>query len=421
MKLTMAPSLEDRVKLRSNVITLVFVLFFVASWLVISDQKQIGELLHDGVKTVKSSNNTSTLPPYFNVTLAPVNTTTTAVLVSLDCNDTWPEISNRLCPDMKPKYELASTIFRLARQELIKGASSSNASGRLEDCNGMEDRMPPLFFHFVPGANSRASDGSNKNQVFTYFPIWKCANSQLRVYWEQIFGNIASKEFNERSTWKRQNPKPECIVAAVRDPISHFLSAYNEIETRIHQFRGWRERPAKTWPFGRLKAGSTERFQQLITDLLNCPMARQYKGILDSYPGQLEMQHLFSMTGFLRSLSLDQSVNMTRDVHYLPSLDDLEHTWPQFMVKSCPESFSNATATHILATKMNSDLGSHKSSKDLLGTYAAAKRVWSEGGSFAKALCALHILDYACWKDLPEGVPNLCLDLYVSYSVDNLI
>jgi hypothetical protein len=322
---------------------------------------------------------------------------------------------------MKPKYQLASTIFRLARQELIKGASSSNASARLEDCNGMKDRMPATFFSFVPGSKSRASDGSNKNQVFTYFPIWKCANNQLRAYWEQIFGSNASKEFKERKRWKQQNPKPECIVVAVRDPISHFLSAYNEIETRIHKFRKWRGRPAKTWPFGSLKAGSTERFQQLITDLLDCPMARNYKGIDAAWPVRLELEHLFSMTGTLRLLSLDRSVNMTSDVHYLPSLDDLEHTWPQFMGKSCPESFSNATTTRILTTEMNSDLGNHMSSKDLLGTYAAAKRVWSEGGVFAKALCALHLLDYACWKDLPEGVPNLCLDLYFSYSVDKLI
>jgi hypothetical protein len=319
---------------------------------------------------------------------------------------------------MEPKYQLASTIFRLARQELIKGASSSNASARLDDCNGMEDEFAHRFFAFTPPAVSRASDGLNKNQVFTYFPIYKCANDQLRSYWEQVFGSNASEKLKERDDLKRQNPKPECIVVAVRDPISHFLSGYNEIETRIDQFY---ERPAKTWPFGSLKAGSTERFQQLITDLLDCPMARNYKGIDAAWPVRLELEHLFSMTGTLRLLSLDRSVNMTSDVHYLPSLDDLEHTWPQFMGKSCPESFSNATTTRILTTEMNSDLGNHMSSKDLLGTYAAAKRVWSEGGVFAKALCALHLLDYACWKDLPEGVPNLCLDLYFSYSVDKLI
>jgi hypothetical protein len=77
---------------------------------------------------------------------------------------------------MKPKYQLASTIFRLARQELIKGASSSNASARLDDCNGMEDEFAHRFFAFTPPAVSRASDGLNKNQVFTYFPIYKCAN-----------------------------------------------------------------------------------------------------------------------------------------------------------------------------------------------------------------------------------------------------
>jgi hypothetical protein len=129
--------------------------------------------------------------------------------------------------------------------------------------------------------------------------------------------------------------------------------------------------------------------------------------------------HLYSMTGVLTLLASDERINVSRDLHYLPSLEDLEHSWPRFMVESCPGSFSNATATRILTTEMDSSRGTHESSKDRLGTYAAAKRVWSEGGVFAKALCALHILDYACWKDLPEGVPKLCLDLYVSHSIDN--
>jgi hypothetical protein len=420
----MEPSVEEpliiSVKIRRNVIILggVFALLCVTSWHVITiDQKQQEKelLLHAGVKTFKSSNhkkkpNTST-------------TTTTAVASEpiLDTKDTWPEISNRLCPNMKPKSQLARTIFYLARQELKKGSASItnssnyNASSDTLDCNYvMSDRLPKLFFFFGPGTYSTASDhgSNNKSSFFTYFPIWKCANNQLRGFWEQVFGGLSRHNRIRRSI----NPQvEECIVMAVRDPISHFISGYNEIESRIVAFRSTRERTAKTWPFSRFQAGSSERFQQLITDILDCPTGRHYRGILDPYPATLELQHLYSMTGVLNRLL---AKNMTRDLHYLPSLEDLEHSWPQFIVESCPGSFSNATATRILTTEMNISRGTHESSKDLLGTYAAAKRVWSEGGVFAKALCALHILDYACWKDLPEGVPKLCLDLYVSYSVD---
>jgi hypothetical protein len=181
----------------------VFALLCATSWLVITiDQTQEeGELLHAGVKTVtRSSSNNNT--PHKNIS------TTTAAVVSepaaLDAKDTWPEISNRLCPNMKPKSQLARTIFRLARQELIKGAaysntsiSSNNASSdklvassfqhQLQECNGMqEDGLSLSFFSFAPDAYSRASDGSNsKNQevLFTYFPMWKCANNLLRGFW----------------------------------------------------------------------------------------------------------------------------------------------------------------------------------------------------------------------------------------------
>jgi hypothetical protein len=29
----------------------------------------------------------------------------------VETKDTWPEISNRLCPNMKPKFQLERTIF----------------------------------------------------------------------------------------------------------------------------------------------------------------------------------------------------------------------------------------------------------------------------------------------------------------------
>jgi hypothetical protein len=251
--------------------------------------------------------------------------------------------------------------------------------------------------------------------------MWKCANEQLRGFWEQVFGLA-----NGLAKQKPWHPKvEECTVMAVRDPISHFLSGYNEIEARIVQ-HPQREKSVKTWPFGRFKPGSSERFQQLITDLLDCPTERHYKGITDPYPNTglpaLELEHLYSMTGVLKlPTRFDAGSNMGINLHYLPSLEHLQHSWPRFMVESCPGSFSNATAKRILTTEMNISRGNHDSSKDLLGTYAGTKRVWREGGVFAKALCALHILDYACWKDLPEGVPKLCLNLYASYSIDNLI
>jgi hypothetical protein len=61
-----------------------------------------------------------------------------------------------------------------------------------------EDRLSLSFFSFAPdAAYSRASDGSNnKNQLFTYFPMWKCANNQLHGFWEDVFGK-------PKQTWRQ--------------------------------------------------------------------------------------------------------------------------------------------------------------------------------------------------------------------------
>jgi hypothetical protein len=202
--------------------------------------------------------------------------------------------------------------------------------------------------------------------MVTYSPMWKWVNVKLRGFWDRVFGIPKDKDWHLKVD--------ECIVVAVRDPISRFLSSYNEIESRISRLSQWRESTANTWPFGRFKADSRERFQQMITDILDCPIERHYKGINFTYPKTLELQHLYSMTCVLKLLA---SFNMSINLHYLPSLEDLQHSWPRFVVESCPGSFSNATATRILITEMNISRGNHESSRDFLGTYATAKRVWS--------------------------------------------
>jgi hypothetical protein len=57
-------------------------------------------------------------------------------------------------------------------------------------------------------------------------------------------------------------------------------------------------------------------------------------------------------------------------------------------------------------------MGVHDSSLDEMGFYRAAKDVWAEQGDIARALCILHSFDYACWDDLPDGIPELCQDVY---------
>eukprot|EP00934_Nitzschia_sp_Nitz4_P005672 Nitzschia sp. Nitz4//scaffold22_size323478//252460//253505//NITZ4_000573-RA/size323478-snap-gene-0.566-mRNA-1//-1//CDS//3329543133//5662//frame0 len=256
--------------------------------------------------------------------------------------------------------------------------------------------------------------------------MWKCANNQIDGFWRHMFEGVTASTSEEvirdleRSRYfftERFSNSPtshqECVVAVVRDPISHFLSGYNEVEFRIEAASISRGDIAMAWPFGNQEIGSAQRFQQFIIDLLSCPIENNLPGILDMYPQQLEIQHVFSMSSVLHLLAKEQaSTNVTRQFFYLPSLHNLTNNLGPFLVQSCPDSFSGETKQKLLSTKVNTHDGEHESSKDPTGSYTASKQVWKEGGSFSRALCALHVMDYACWRDLPEGVPGICLEVY---------
>jgi len=125
------------------------------------------------------------------------------------------------------------------------------------------------------------------------------------------------------------------------------------------------------------------------------------------------IHHVFSMSNVLQG--------NVKNVKYLPSLHNLTEDLGPFIVRSCPRSFSSETKARLLNTKVNVNKGKHDSSKDPLGAYKAAKRVWRAGGAYTRALCALHIMDYACWRDLPDGIPDPCMKLYEFYHAQKLI
>lgn len=90
---------------------------------------------------------------------------------------------------------------------------------------------------------------------------------------------------------------------------------------------------------------------------------------------------------------------------YLPSLRNLTQAWPAFLKETCPELPDDMPEMGLA--------GQHESSEDRLGLYRAAKSVWEEGGPTARALCAIHAFDYACF-DHSDGVPDLCQDVFES-------
>ena len=94
---------------------------------------------------------------------------------------------------------------------------------------------------------------------------------------------------------------------------------------------------------------------------------------------------------------------------YLPSLENLAKKFPQFLAETCPGIPSDIADEQMVLA------GQHESSEDPFGYYAAAKGVWEDLGHTARALCALNVMDYACWDRLT--VPVICKDVFASVFV----
>eukprot|EP00980_Cylindrotheca_fusiformis_P015352 scaffold4304_cov71-Cylindrotheca_fusiformis.AAC.5 len=209
------------------------------------------------------------------------------------------------------------------------------------------------------------------------------------------------------------SPPPPCIITAIRDPISHFLSAYNEVEYQWLANHSNFADPKikdkllrnKNLSYLHTATQTTKRFSQFVTDFVFHPDAMR-QGAYD---------HLDLMSRMLPTLQ-DQNLSLTA---YLPSLHDLPSTWPQFVQSTCLSSGQQGRLKEMTVSAQ------HESSKDPFGTYQAAKEVWKENGPITRALCILHSMDYACWDQLPLGIPESCQQIYGEQSfmeaiLDNL-
>jgi hypothetical protein len=146
------------------------------------------------------------------------------------------------------------------------------------------------------------------------------------------------------------------------------------------------------------------RFKQFVYDLL----------LEDTQGWQMSVyQHVFSMARILTELD---KVGGRRLTAYLPSLDSLSTDFPVLVEKQCPSVLSKHRRDNLKVSNIKLGGNQHKSSEDPEGLYQAAKDVWAQGGPEAKSLCVLHAIDYACWTELPQGVPDVCREVFESPS-----
>jgi len=363
-------------------------------------------------------------------------------------NTVWPPLKDALCGDGAPNLMLATTLFRLARAEVFSNSSFYNdrdeehrtfAPTRPVDLdkrnfykpkyrNGMSRFLNQLYSGnfgatlFHGKMKNQTGDGSGREFVTLYMKVWKCGNNQIRSMEKQLYtsdsvqgayyGNNLGKIMARLQSIKGRNQNvlpPTCIYTAVRDPILHFLSGYNELEYRqLSDGKVFRERLPGNFreaPYHREFPYSSDnhelrkkRFQAFVEDvLLEEPV------LVSNYI----YWHYYPMSRILTSLK-QYDLKLSG---YIPDLANLTSTWQDFMSSRCPQFLDRDSIPTMRVD------GQHESSKDRLGLYRAAKDVWAEGGPISRSLCLVHAFDYACFDDLPGGVPdNPCQSVYRRYA-----
>ncbi|KAL9187662.1 hypothetical protein ACHAXT_006040 [Thalassiosira profunda] len=348
-----------------------------------------------------ASETTPDAPAPINTTASPSANKTTSGGSPFD--EYWSKMKQTLCPNMVPNPTVWTTLFELARRE----------SGAFH-----EEKIPASaypknkkwqwanFYKFNFGGLGYDSGGG---QYTTYLRIFKAGNDQIRFnllpildksggeVWEGIdiaglFDRIPKSGLNNT-----------CVVTAIRDPISHFLSAYNEVETRRH-VRNLPDEQKR--PYERRENGTAARFEQFVTTYIGGPRSSgMYMG---KRQGIEEITHIFAMSGILwgfRRIKDCYGTDVPQTVTYLPSLANLDEEFPKLLHENCPGLPPFGPFRREIK---------HESQSDEFHFYSAAKQAWAQQGNISRALCVLHAPDYACFDAL--SVPPLCQDVYMQPS-----
>lgn len=339
----------------------------------------------------------------------------------------WPTLKQTLCPNQSPNAKTFQTLFELARMELNlpPGQIVTKHSGDIYAIN--------KFYQFSPGGLSYLSN--NKKSYMAYLRIFKAGNDQIRGNLLAQLNSAAGGTVWDKNTLHELittipssvSTNETCIITVVRDPITHFLSAYNEIEWRHEdRIRGQTLDSTYIPKYRLLQNGTQERYIKFVQDFIQGPSSN---GIYRNKPrGIEEITHVFSMVGplyemdRLRKKEQGQGTGgMPRLTAYMPNMTNLDDAFPQFLHSNCRLPKEVTTFTKKIT---------HGSQGDEFNFYKIAKKVWKEAqyiqttgldkdersnstSSFdiSRALCAIHAMDYACYDDIL--VPKFCQRVYI--------
>ena len=343
----------------------------------------------------------------------------------------WPPLKQTLCPNQSPNSLTFQTLFELARIELQLPPDQiiTTHTGDIYAIN--------KFFSFSQGGLGYLSN--DKKSYMAYLRIFKAGNDQIRGNLLAQLNSLATDKKGS-TIWDKNtlheliatipssvSTNETCIITVVRDPISHFLSAYNEIEWRHEDRIRGQTLPSDYIPKYRLLTnGTQERYVKFVQDFIQGPSSN---GIYRNKPrGIEEITHVFSMVGPLYEMDRlrkkkqqqGSSGGMPRLTAYMSNMTNLDDAFPQFLHSNCRLPKEVTTFTKKIT---------HGSQGDEFNFYKIAKMVWKEAQDIktglykegrssnsssievSRALCAIHAMDYACYDDIP--VPKFCQRVYM--------
>lgn len=316
---------------------------------------------------------------------------------------TWPPVQKALCGSGAPNKLLFSKLFELGSAEVF-----AKNDPRMADIQPKVANTSLIFFSgdYDGGWILEGTNEEGKPFHTIYMRVFKCGNDQIGEMLKEINNStlknggrtwlMTSENLTEHlDNYPVEKPAP-CIYTALRDPISHFLSGYNEIDHRLSSYSYYYpHRNRRSRLFTKLQAPDL-RFKFFVEDLLSGNFESDFLDL-----------HVYPMSRILVFLQEHKA----RLTGYLPQITNLTSTFPAFLSTTCPNMYPLEPMPTGTQKK-----GQHQSSKDLRGRYLAAKDIWKEAGPTSRALCVLHAFDYACFPDLPDGIPLLCQSIYEKYA-----
>lgn len=402
------------------------------------------------------------------------------------------EIVRGFCPNQNPRVGAFPDLARLAERQLgLEGVGSAGDGPRTTISIAEAFKSDPVEGYYASLLNAATSDGwgrflskaeydelaryaswhaghgmpyfgipdfapggwilnlPGENRQLTYLRTWKADSENLLCYganFSSRLGDAAGYReliFGEPFGWvneylHKQLREGGDAFMLVREPLSHFLSGYNEAQLRVRYGEGsdgplfWSmdlsdylgdhpRCPSESvaedcdpdldacWErmqdFLRLPADSVDAFHDFVRQLLAWrgmdELGQRCWGL-----GAGGMYHVFLQSGQLAKLA-QWGAPASRVFHF-----DRSHA--RFTAELVNHHF-NYTAGLPAIDPL--DCYSHPSSQDPLGAHAAAKRVAADTrDKHVDAVCFIILNDYACF---PEYLPtSRCLPVYAEHFED---